>query len=56
MLRLISVCVGAALLVQPAAAGAIDERVFSAFETLCLDNMREIAECHLLRVQLGWLN
>jgi hypothetical protein len=38
----ITVCVGAVLFVQPAAAGTIDERVFSAFEALGLDNMSEI--------------
>jgi hypothetical protein len=38
----ITVCVGAVLFVQPAAAGTIEERVCSAFEALCLDNMREI--------------
>jgi hypothetical protein len=38
----ITVCVGAVLFVQPAAAGTIDERVFSAFGALCLDNMSEI--------------
>ena len=38
----ITVCVGSVLFVQPAAAGPIDERVFSAIEALCLDNMSEI--------------
>ena len=42
MPRWVSLCLGAALFVQPAAAGPIDERVFSAFEALCLDNMNEI--------------
>jgi hypothetical protein len=42
MPRWVTLCLGAVLFVQPAAAGIIDERVFSAFEALCLDNMSEI--------------
>jgi hypothetical protein len=38
----VTLCLGAVLFVQPAAAGIIDERVFSAFEALCLDNVSEI--------------
>jgi hypothetical protein len=42
MPRWVTLCLGAVLFVQPAAAGIIDERVFSAFEALCLDNISEI--------------
>src|SRR5215831_10046563 len=42
MPRWVTLCLGAVLFVQPAAAGPIDERVFSAFEALCLDNMNDI--------------
>jgi hypothetical protein len=42
MPRWVTLCLGVVLFVQPAAADPIDERVFSAFEALCLDNIREI--------------
>jgi hypothetical protein len=49
----ITVCVGAVLFVQPAAAGAIDDRVFSAFKALCLDNMNEIGRVPSFAAAIG---
>jgi hypothetical protein len=44
MPRWVILCLGAVLFVQSAAAGQIDERVFAAFEALCLDNMNELGQ------------
>jgi hypothetical protein len=46
MLRWITVCLAASL-VQPAAAGAIDEKLFATFESLCLDNINETGRVSL---------